>query len=205
MPVHAQNAPGSGRGGGTGQERLVRLAALQLHGTRAGGLLVRETGFCQKGCAACPVRPVAAGRDRTHRGTEKLGLRLLHPPQQASVHRKVRARLDGERALLVHRFEPEAYRNGNQGFDRHFLPALQHRFRDLLRDLQEEVLPLPEAEMRFYFLHSVPWIKSYGFGNWQYVCSFILIYILSQVNVKKLGLYYGGLAAGGLGIIILYI
>lgn len=55
------------------------------------------------------------------------------------------------------------------------------------------------------FFVAIPWIKSYGFGNWQYVCSFILIYILSQVNVKKLGLYYGGLAAGGLGIIILYI
>lgn len=55
------------------------------------------------------------------------------------------------------------------------------------------------------FFVAIPWIKSYGFGNWQYVCSFILIYILSQVNVKKLGLYYGGMAAGGLGIIILYI
>lgn len=55
------------------------------------------------------------------------------------------------------------------------------------------------------FFVLIPWIKSYGYGNWQYICSFILIYILSQVNVKKLGLYYGGLIAGGLGIVILYI
>ena len=57
----------------------------------------------------------------------------------------------------------------------------------------------------FFLFVCVPWIKGYGIGNWQYICSFFLIYILSQVNVKKLGLYYGGLAAGGLGIIILYI
>lgn len=57
----------------------------------------------------------------------------------------------------------------------------------------------------FLLFVCVPWIKGYGIENWQYICSFIIIYILSQVNVKKIGLYYGGLAAGGLGIVILYI
>lgn len=57
----------------------------------------------------------------------------------------------------------------------------------------------------FLLFVCVPWIKGYGIRNWQYICSFILIYTLSQVNVKKLGLYYGGLAAGGLGIVILYV
>lgn len=57
----------------------------------------------------------------------------------------------------------------------------------------------------FLLFVCVPWLKGYGLENWQYICSFVLIFILSQVNVKKLGLYYGGLAAGGLGIVILYI